>query len=114
MGVGETNHFLRTGGKHACSKEGVQEEGRCKEGRQESDKEGDCKKGCKEEEVTSRTLFGARRPRRAFFVPAGFSSAYADKRKAIPPTPKNPATCSRCCLAQVVAFTLFQNSPLPA
>jgi hypothetical protein len=75
MGVGETNHFLRTGGNHARSKEGVQEEGRCKEGRQEGSKEGDCKKGCKEEEVTSRTLFGARRPRRAFFVPDAFSIA---------------------------------------
>ena len=75
MGVGETDHFLRTGGKHACSKEGVQEEGRCKEGRQEGSKEGDGKKGCKEEEVTSRTLIGARRPRRAFFMPDCFSSA---------------------------------------
>jgi hypothetical protein len=75
MGVGDTNHFLKTGGTHARNKEGDQEEGRCKEGRQESDQKGDSKKSSKEkEEVTSRTLLGARRPRRAFFLPASFFS----------------------------------------
>src|SRR3569833_962263 len=92
MGVGETDHFLRTGGTHACSKEGVQKEGRCKEGREEGNKEGYGKKGCKEEEVTSRTLFGARRSRRAFFVAGTFqvlteargAPAHRSRRRPLP------------------------------